>query len=155
MFVLHHNDKLFTVQTLGHALVLGSRDLDRMLSFKRLMDAEYSGARYVSNKCRLYTKDRLYLCSGAERSKTVGSDFDPSDISVAYLDTSMPTGADLLHKVYGFNRAKLFMLEGFEWDKENAYVALEGHTMEYPSESHVPPTNAETIAYLENIVNNM
>ena len=47
------------------------------------------------------------------------------------------------------------MLDGFEWDPKNAYVALEGHTMEYPSVSPVPPTNAATIAYLENIVNNM
>ena len=155
LFLLHHNDKLFTVHTLGHALIIGSRDLDRMRSFKRLMDAEYRGSRRVPNKCRFYTSDCLHICSDTERPNMVADGFDSRDISVAFFDTNMAAGVDLLHMVYGFNRAKLFMLEGFEWDPKNAYVALEGHTMECPLNPIDTPTDATRIAYLENIVNNM
>ena len=154
--MLHHNEQLFTVQTLGHAVVIGSRDVNKLQEFKRSLQLNFNNTQKVPNKCQWYSTDRLHICSGTSLKKKIsGRTLDPIDISVSYMDSCDDDGVDLISRLYKYNNIKLFLLDDFTWNGGDSNVALDGNTLEWYPDFSLSLTHDIRIAYLENIIDNM
>ena len=156
MFILHHNEKLFTVQTLGHAVVIGSKDLNKLQEFKQSLQLHFNNTQKVPNKCRWYSTDRLHIYSDTKCNNTASQNkLDANDISVSYMNMHDEEGMDLIRRLYKYNNLKMFLLNDFIWGEEDSYVTLDGNTLECHPPFSLSLTDEIRIAYLENIIDNM
>lgn len=156
MFLLHHNEKLFTIQTLGHALVIGSKDLNRLQEFKQSLQLHFTNTKKIPNKCRWYSTDKLHIYSDTKYNNTTSRNkLHANDISVSYMDIRDDDSVDLISRLYKYNNIKLFLLDDFVWSRGDSDVSLDGNTLEWYPNFSLSLTNEIRIAYLENIIDNM
>lgn len=155
MFLLNHNEKLFTIQTLGHAVVIGSKDLNKLQEFKQSLQLHFTNTKKMPNKCRWYSTDRLHIYSDTKYNTMSQNKLHANDISVSYIDIRDDDGVDLISRLYKYNNIKLFLLDDFTWSDGDSNMSLDGNTLEWYPDFSLSLTNEIRIAYLENIIDNM
>ena len=152
LFVIHQDNRLYTIQTIKHALIVASTNVVKTRQLADTLHRYNARTDRLLNKCRMYQTDCLYICENP------ASTYSANDITVSYVDVDDVDGKDFLTRLYEFNNLKLFFMEDFDLDESESspLLSIQGVTLEYTPLSDAPSSmeeqNDKMINYLEGLL---
>ena len=126
-YIIHHNNKLFTIPTLKENLVISSENPKILNKFTCVLKNHKLLHDKWLNKCRLRTRHSVYL------SETSKENYDLDILSITDIDIKQLYQLDheQLNRMYGIHNMKLFIMEDFQYDNlEQPLLSIQGFTLE-------------------------
>lgn len=152
LFVIHQDTKLFTIQTVKHALIITSMDDRKIQSLANTIYTYNKETHKLLNKCRMYQTDSLHIYENE------GSIYTIKEIAASYIDINDEESKDFFTRLYDYNNVKLFYMENFDFDRSvhPPLLCIQGVTLEYTPLSDASIStedhHSKIINYLEGII---